>query len=167
MTKAPKQSSSERWLAPFYRLVGTWSTEATHPAVPGVVVRGASVFEFLEGERFLIQRARADHPDFPDSIAIIGCTEQDLADEGSGTEAASDGDPLLTMHYFDSRGVFRLFEVAMDNDAWRVWRRAPGFSQRFTGTLTDGGDTVAGIWELCRDDVHWADDLKITYRRRR
>ena len=44
---------------------------------------------------------------------------------------------------------------------------APGFSQRFTGTLTDDGNTIDGLAQLCRDDVHWADDLKITYRRQR
>jgi hypothetical protein len=56
------------------RIVGAWSTEITHPAVPGVVVRGTVVAEWLEGERFLIHRARTDHPDFPDSISIIGFT---------------------------------------------------------------------------------------------
>ncbi|HMI91784.1 MAG TPA: hypothetical protein VK509_10500, partial [Polyangiales bacterium] len=54
------------------RLVGTWTTEATHPALPGVIVHGTVVMEWLEGERFLIQRARTDHADFPDSIAILG-----------------------------------------------------------------------------------------------
>jgi len=32
------------------RLVGRWTTEATHPMVPGVVVRGATHIEWLEGE---------------------------------------------------------------------------------------------------------------------
>jgi hypothetical protein len=41
-----------------------------------------------------------------------------------------------------------------------------GFSQRFTGAWSDDGDTVVGRWQLRRDDVHWADDLRITYRRR-
>lgn len=72
------------------RLVGRWTTEATHPAVPATVVRGWSDIEWLEGERFLIFRSGNDHPDFPDSISIIGDT---------------DG---LHMHYFDSRGVHRV-----------------------------------------------------------
>jgi hypothetical protein len=53
-------------------LIGEWTTEATHPAFPSTVVLGRSTFEWLEGERFLIARARSDHPDFPDSISIIG-----------------------------------------------------------------------------------------------
>lgn len=66
---------------------------------------------------------------------------------------------------FDSRGVFRVYEVSVDDQAMRIWRDAPGFSQRFTGTFADGHNTMAGTWELCRDDVNWADDLAITYRR--
>ncbi len=30
--------------------MGTWTTEGTHPAVPGVVVRGTATIEWLEGE---------------------------------------------------------------------------------------------------------------------
>ena len=52
----------------------------------------------------------------------------------------------MSMHYFDSRGVFRLYEVSIDNEALRIWRDASGFSQRFTGTFADGGDTIAGTW---------------------
>jgi len=69
------------------------------------------------------------------------------------------------MHYFDSRGVFRVCETSITDASWQVWRDAAGFSQRFTGTFSDGGDAIAGTWQLRRDDVHWADDLKITYRR--
>jgi len=71
----------------------------------------------------------------------------------------------MHMHYFDSRGVFRLYDVAVDDEVWRLWRDAPGFSQRFTGTFADGGDTIAGRWLLRRDGIHWDDDLEITYRR--
>ena len=150
-------------LEPLNRLVGHWFTEATHPARPGVTVRGTAVFEWLDGERFLIGRARTDHPDFPDSISVVGDTGRDRVDD------ARDGDPAggwpLSMHYFDSRGVFRVYDVAVDDGSWRVRRDAPGFSQRFTGTFAPAGDAVVGRWQLCRDDVNWYDDLRITYRR--
>jgi hypothetical protein len=145
------------------RLVGAWRTEATHPAVPGVVVHGTVGVEWLEGERFLIHRARTDHPDFPDSISIIGFTGQDRV---TGASPADEGEEQLRMYYFDSRGVSRVFEVGIDEGSWRFWRNAPGFSQRFTGTWADGGDTIVGLSQLSRDDVHWDDDLAITYRRR-
>jgi hypothetical protein len=126
-------------------LVGEWTTEATHPMVPGTVVHGTSVFEWLEGERFLIVRARSDHPDFPDSISVIGDT---------------DG---LQMHYFDSRGVFRIYELRMTGDTLEISRDAPQFSQRFSGVLE--GDRLAGLWKLSRDDETWDDDLQISYTR--
>jgi hypothetical protein len=148
------------------RLVGTWNTEATHPAVPGVVVRGTSVLEWLEGERFLILRARTDHPDFPDSISIIGNTEHGRADPATGAAPAVAGEARLEMHYYDSRGVFRVYETTIGESTWRISRDDPGFSQRFVGTFADGGNTIAGTWEIDRDGVHWTDDLKITYRRR-
>ena len=148
------------------RLVGTWSTDATHPEVPGVVVHGTVVIEWLEGERFLIHRARTDHPDFPDSISIIGFTERDRVDNQPDSDPAVATESPMSMHYFDSRGVFRVFDVSIDDEAWRLWRDAPGFSQKFIGTFADGGDTIAGRWQLCLDDIHWNDDLQIAYRRR-
>ena len=54
---------------------------------------------------------------------------------------------------------------SIDETEWKVWRMSPGFSQRLTGRFSDGGDTISGVWELCTDDIHWANDLAITYRR--
>ena len=152
-------------LKPLERLVGTWTTEATHPAMPGVVVHGTAVVEWLEGERFLIHRARTDHPDFPDAISIIGDMARDRVDGGGAS--ASRPASSWCMHYFDSRGVFRVYETSVDDEAWRWQRDASGFSQRFIGRFADGGDTIVGRSQLCEDDVHWADDLAITYRRQK
>jgi hypothetical protein len=54
------------------RLVGRWATEATHPELPGTVVTGQAAFEWLEDQRFLIQRSHFDHPEIPDALAVIG-----------------------------------------------------------------------------------------------
>ena len=148
------------------RLLGSWTIQATHPAFAGVVVHGTVDVEWLEGKRFLIHRARIEHPDFPDSISIIGITEQDRVEHPGQRAATVDRDSRLCMHYFDSRGVFRVYEVGIDDASWRIWRYAPGFSQRFTGMLADGGDVIVGRWQLSRDDVNWNDDLAITYRRK-
>lgn len=140
-------------------LLGRWTTEATHPMMPGVVVHGTADVEWLEGEQFLIIRSRTDHPDFPDAMSVIGDDAQDRADD-----KAENHPPALCMHYFDSRGVFRRYEVSADDKAWRWWRESPGFSQRFTGTYADGGNTIIGVSQL-RQKADWEDDLKITYRR--
>jgi hypothetical protein len=132
------------------QLIGDWTLEATHPAFPDLVVPGRSSFEWLDGERFLIQRSTADHPDFPNSISVIG--------------AMSDVE-RLSMHYYDSRGVHRVYSLEMSDGVLRIARDAPGFSQRFEAKLATGGDTLAGVWQLSRDDATWDDDLEITYRR--
>ena len=148
------------------RLVGAWTTEATHPAMPGVVVHGTTDIEWLEGGKFLMLRARTDHPDFPDALSIIGHMERDRVNDAKGEASAVDASPL-SMYYFDSRGVFRVYETRIADTSWEFWRDAAGFSQRFTGRFSDGGDTIIGQSQLRRDDVHWSDDLAITYRRRK
>jgi hypothetical protein len=140
------------------RLVGTWTTAATHPGLPGALIRGSSEIEWLDGERFLIYRSSYDHPDIPNAISIIGDT---------------DG---LRMHYFDVRGVHRIYgvtvtdhgwETAMSRDASAVSFASPDapFSQRMIFTFEDGDRTMSGRGMLSHDDVDWEDDLQITYRR--
>lgn len=146
-------------LHPLKRLVGTWLTEGTHPARPGLVIRGTSTFEWLEGQQFLIQRARTDQPEFPDSMTITGFVDRDRAEPADGDDAS------LVMHYYDSRGVFRTFNAAIDDKEWRVWNDSRGFAQRFTGTFADGGSTISVVTLLCTDGSTWKDDLELTYRR--
>jgi hypothetical protein len=136
-------------LEPLNALVGTWEIEATHPMVPATIVHGIAEFEWLEGERFLLQRSRTDHPEFPDSLIVFG------ADENG-----------LLMNYFDSRGVHRIYRVSMSDSVWKMWRHSPGFSQKFSGKLNPEGNMVEGLWKLSRDDSTWDDDLAITFRRR-
>src|SRR5688500_13834897 len=102
-------------LEPLNHLVGTWTTEASHPAMPGVVVHGTVTVEWLEGERFLLHRAITDHPDFPDSISIIGVTGSDRVDPSQDAVPPAAGDSELRMHYYDSRGVFRVYCVSFDD----------------------------------------------------
>ena len=93
------QRTTEPALQPLNRLVGSWVTEATHPAVPGVVVHGTASIEWLEGRRFLILRSRNDHPDFPDAISILGFTDADRVGAHTDESTASSGSRLC-MHYF-------------------------------------------------------------------
>jgi hypothetical protein len=130
-------------------LVGTWETEATHPLMPGTVVRGRATFEWLEDQRLLIQRSHNDDPRIPDALAVT---------------AILDGKP--TMHYFDPRGVHRVFAVEFTTDTWRYWNDTPDFAQRYTHTFDDDGTTIHGSGELSTDNgATWEPDLTITYRR--
>ena len=140
---------SDTRLEPFNAFVGAWEIEATHPAFPSTIVRGTSAFEWLEGEQFLLQRSHTDHPEFPDSLIVFG------ADDQGG----------LSMNYFDSRGVHRIYQVSLSDGVWMMWRHSPGFSQKFSGRLSVDGNTIDGLWKLSRDDSTWEDDLAVTFRR--
>ena len=133
-------------------LVGAWETEAVHRMLPSTVVRGRTVFEWLEGEKFLVVRARTEHSDFPDSISIVGDT---------------DG---LRMHYFDSRGVARIYRMSFTNGVWKLWRDTADFSpldfeQRFAGTMSSDGRSIEGRFEIRQDGTTWEHDMQVTYRR--
>ena len=144
------QSDVKELMEPFGALVGDWTTESTHPAFGDTVVPGRARFEWLSGERFLIERAEHDHPELPDSLRVFGVME---------------GDEELSMQYFDSRGVHRIYQVSFDGRELRHWRDAPGFAQRITLTLSDDGSTLTGTSELNENDQGYRDDLAITYRR--
>ena len=137
-------------LEPFQALIGEWALEMTHPMLPDKVVRGRSTYEWLEGGRFLLQRAVNEHPDFPDSLCVIGVME---------------GEGELSMQYFDSRGVHRVYEIGFDGRELTLQRDAPGFAQRVTARLSEDGSTLTGVWQLNQDDQGFRDDLAFTYRR--
>jgi hypothetical protein len=137
-------------LAHLFPLVGRWSTVGTHSMVPGTTFHGSTSFRWIEGGAFLVMHSQIDEPDIPSAIAMLG----------------SDGDrDTLFMLYFDERGVSRKFDVTFGGDTLRWWRDQPGFSQRWTGRITDGGQTIVSQSELCRDGHTWERDLQLTYTR--
>ena len=134
-------------LQPFDALIGTWSTEATHPMFEGVVA-GSVTFEWLEGGRFLVQRVHNEHDLFPDAVCVIGPPEH--------------GDAPV-MEYFDSRGVRRTYGIALDDGVLRIWRDDPEFAQRYSAEV--GGARFEGLWQVARSPGEWEDDLRVVYAR--
>jgi hypothetical protein len=142
------------------RVVGRWTTESTHPAFPGTVINGTVDIEWLEGERFLILRTRNDHPDFPDSISIVGDTRALTAED-----VAADRSEELQLHYFDSRGVHRVYDVSITPHGWEWAMEEPGWAQRMPLSFADGDRTMSGTSRLSVDNGPWNDDLAVTYHR--
>lgn len=129
------------------RLLGSWEARATHTHLPGVVVHGTSSFERLGDEGFLVHRTQYDHPALPDALSLLRDGQQ---------------------HYFDTRGVMRLFALSHTSEGWSVVRPQLGadFGQRMTWQLEQGGTAVSGRSQLSHDGVRWEDDLAVVYRRR-
>jgi len=138
-------------LAPF---VGEWGLVAAFKDIPPADIGARVTFEWLPGERFLIQRWEVPIPEAPDGIAIIG------------PDPESDGNYL--QHYFDSRGVARVYRMTFEDGVWKLWRDEPDvsqldFAQRYAGTFSDDGKTIAGSWEICHDGKTWEHDFHLTY----
>jgi hypothetical protein len=145
---------SETSLAALAPLVGEWTLLAAFDETPPADIGARVRFEWLPAERFLIQRWEVPIPEAPDGIAIIG------------TDPETDGRYL--QHYFDTRGVARVYRMSFEEGVWKLWRDQPDFSplefsQRYTGTFSDDGRTIAGRWEICHDGKTWERDFDLTY----
>jgi hypothetical protein len=137
-------------------LVGEWRLLATFKDMPPADIGAHVSFEWLPGERFLIQRWEVPTPDAPDGIAIIG------------PDPAISGRYL--QHYFDTRGVARVYKMSFADGVWTLWRDEADFSsfdfaQRYTGTFSEDGTTIVGAWEICHDGTTWKHDFDLTYIR--
>jgi hypothetical protein len=141
-------------LEPF---IGEWAMAATFPNAPTVQdTKARTTFEWLPGRQFLVQRWQAPSP-APDGIALIGF------DPGRGT---------LLQHYFDSRGVARLYEMTFDDGVWTLLRTAPDFSaldfsQRFIGRFNEEKTVITGGWKTSEDGSSWLHDFKLSYTKLR
>ena len=136
-------------LKPFDVLVGEWKTVGTHPLVQGTL-HGHASFNWIEGGAFLAWHSEIKKEGFPKGVAIFG------SDDVTGD---------YFMLYFDDRKVSRKYEVSFQDNVLKWWRNAPGFSQRYTWTITDKGDTIIGTGELSKDGKTWEKDLDLTYTR--
>jgi hypothetical protein len=136
-------------LVPF---VGEWRMTSGPVSDPADAPRALTTFEWLRGRRFLVQRWEVDHPEAPDGIAIIG---------------VGDAKAAYRQHYFDSRGVARVYDMTFAGRVWTLQRHAaaPDFSQRFTGTFSADAGTITGRWQRSGDGIGWAHDFELTYTR--
>ena len=139
-------------LQPF---VGEWSLAAHFEHLPPAEETARVTFEWLPGQTFLVQRWEIPVPEAPDGIAIIG--------------ADPDREGNYLQHYFDSRGVARVYKMSFEGGVWKLWRDEPDFSpldfsQRFTGTFGEDGKTISGAWEINHGDA-WEHDFDLTYTR--
>jgi hypothetical protein len=116
---------------------------------------GETTFAWALGRRFVEQRSSVPVEGAPDGLIIIA--------------PAADGDGF-TQHYFDSRGVIRLYAMTFDGRELVLERHEPDFSalpfhQRFEGTLSADGSRLEGRWLTSPDGEAWELDFRLTYVR--
>jgi hypothetical protein len=137
--------------------VGVWVMEARFPGdqpAPADAPQGHSRFEWDLDRHFLLQRTGIPVPEAPDSLTIVS------TDLTTGA---------YTQHYYDSRGVTRLYAMTFDDRVWTLTRESPDFgpldfAQRFTGTFSTDRNTISGAWEKRLGD-DWQHDFGLVYRR--
>ncbi|WP_144661965.1 hypothetical protein [Paenarthrobacter nicotinovorans] len=108
-------------------LVGVWET-----TIPTAQTYGRTSFEWLEGGGFLIQRSTVQRPEYPNAVSIIGTTGSDGA---------------FQQHYFDSRGVARIYDMTLKDDVWTLFRDGPDWPQRFVGRFSEDRNTITARLE--------------------
>jgi hypothetical protein len=134
--------------------VGEWTLEARFPGEQPMPAPARTRFEWALDRQFLFQRTEIPVSEAPDSLTIVS--------------VGSDGG--YTQHYYDSRGVVRLYAMRLVDRTWTLTRESPDFSplefrQRFTGTFSDDNNLIEGTWETGLGDTSWVPDFALTYRR--
>ncbi len=144
----------------FEPLIGTWHAEGELPIEPPLKMTIEATIERLGA--FVVLRSVGEPAEMPDSVSVIG--------------GAPEGEPQ-PMHYFDSRGVKRMFVMALEGSTWKIWRApgedwngpdGPGFNQRFFGEISPDGRTIEARWErgVGESGDDWELDFPMTYTRR-
>ena len=147
----PKTRLSNPALAPLQDLVGMWELELRFPADSDSIAGGHAAFEWLEGGAFLILRLPVEADSPARSIWLIG-RDESLDD--------------YTVFYFDLRQVSRIYQMSLTAaGVWKMWRDAPGFSQRFTGAFNPAKTTITARWEKSTDGSTWQHDFDMTFSR--
>ena len=131
-------------------LAGEWELAVD---LPGAEDARAHVLFEMMGD-VLVQRTTVPVPEAPDSCCLV--------------VAAEDG--AYVQHYFDSRGVARLYAMTFDGGTWTLERSKADFSpldkhQRFVGSISADGTTIDGEWLHSGDGHQWTRDFRLTYRR--
>jgi hypothetical protein len=125
------------------RLVGTWITTMRHSALPEPVA-GRQRYERVLDGAFVSLHWTYDHPDFPDAMALLDDRR---------------------CHYFDVRGVIRVFDLTIDDSGWEMSRRGEDFWQRSAARFL-GADAMEGTGENSYDGGGtWQHDFAISYAR--
>lgn len=134
--------------------IGKWEIELIHPLFQSKIF-GQTKFDWLENEKFMIQQTTMKDPDFPSSTIIYDY------DSNVGS---------YVQHYFDSRGVTRLYQMNFQDDIWKLWRDTSDFSQldfsqRFIGHINKSQDVIQGTWEKSDDGLSWEYDFRLIFRK--
>lgn len=142
----PRPGPEHDCLAPF---AGRWKTAGqvlASASTPALEIAGIDEYEWMPGGFFLLHRV---------DVRIGGERVQALEIIGWDAERGS-----YFIRSFDSQGATGEMHASVGDDG--TWTFA-GDAQRFTGTFSDGGETLSGRWERCEGE-RWRPwmDIRLT-----
>jgi hypothetical protein len=140
-------------LNPLEMLLGNWVMEISNASFlpyPSARIYGKSSFEWIEDGAYIVLRQGDRDAGSPIATWLISRDE-------SKKEFA--------IFYYDDRNVSRIYQMSFDKGLWKIWRKAPGFSQRFKGIISEDGKTITASWEKSINGKEWEHDFDLIYSR--
>src|SRR6266487_5878464 len=125
--------------------IGEWRLEAPAFPIPTELADDArATFEWTLDGTFLLERSYIPGPAAPDGLCLVGL----------------DGDDGYTQHYFDSRGIARVYAMTFDGRDWTLERnRARLHTAQLPPTLVRNVQhrphQNRGRWESSPDGSTW------------
>ena len=146
----PDHTARDAAMARLEAFAGEWVMEASFPGGQGGT--GRAVFEWALDRQFLICRTEASGGP-PDGLMVIGYDPGRLP---------------YRQHYFDSRGIARIYAMDLSDGVWTLLRDSADFTpldfaQRYTGTFAADGRRIDGRWESAQDGTTWELDFHLNY----
>ncbi len=133
-------------------LAGEWEMELSNASFlpdPNTTIKGSVSFEWLENGDFLGMRQGKKN----DSIWATWLIGRDEDSQN------------YTVLYIDNRRVSRVYDMSFEKDVWKIWRTAPGFSQRFVGKISKDKKIIKAFWEKSADGNSWEHDFDMVFMR--
>jgi hypothetical protein len=116
-------------LQPLNRLVGTWDVSGD--------ARGRIVYEWMEGNFFLMQRVDIEHDGQRiKGIEIIGHERPFMA------EPSED----IRSRFYDTLGNTLDYVYELEGDTFTIWGGQKGSPAYYRGQFSADGNTCAGAW---------------------
>lgn len=119
-------------------LIGKWSTDIEFNNAPDNRGTGTVTYEWMEGGFFLVEHFEHNFTKegAHKGLSIIGF-------DGEGQSCVS--------HFFDNHGNKRLYKVSIEDRAFKI----NGQWERYSGEISDDGNTITGTWEQAKDGSNW------------
>jgi len=148
----PDSTARDAAIGRLAAFIGEWAIEARFPDGNGGT--GRAVFEWALERQFLICRTMVPGGG-PDGLMVMGYDP---------------GRMPYCQHYFDSRGIARLYAMDLSDGVWTLLRDSADFTplefaQRYTGSFSPDGHRIEGRWESAQDGVTWELDFHLDYAR--